>query len=239
MKAIALVGTKKTGKTALGLSLVRELLDRGVRVAVAKHTRHHFDRPDTDTARYAELGAQVIGVCPQESFVRWPSERFLPDLLPLVEADLVVVEGGKDLGWLPRVILAQDAGKAAGLSPELALAAWTGSEDLVPVAGTPEVGSVALLADLALSRGFALPGLDCGACGREDCRGLAADIVAGRAAPGDCQATGQEIRVTVNGRELALNPFVAKFLEAGITAQLATLKGYVPGDLRIEITRSR
>ncbi len=235
MKAIALVGTKKTGKTALGLALVRELLSRGVRVAVAKHTQHHFDRPDTDTARYAELGVQVIGVCPTESFVRWPSERFLPDLIPLVDAEVLVVEGGKDLGWLPRVILCDDPDKARRLGPELALAAWTGSEDLRPVAGTPEVGSLEMLADMVLSQGFLLPGLNCGACGRADCRGLTEDIVAGRATPGDCQATGQVVSVSVAGHPLALNPFVARMIGAGIVAQMATLKGFVPGDIEISI----
>lgn len=238
MQAIALVGTKKTGKTALGLALVQELLARGKTVAVAKHTRHHFDRPDTDTGRYAALGVQVVGISPGDSFVRWPRERFLPDLLPLLDADVLVVEGGKDLGWLPRVLLVDDPARAGDLSPELALACWT-AEGLKALPGLPEVDTPADLASLVLDRGFLLPGLDCEACGRADCRGLAADIVAGKSRTLDCRSTGPDLTVTVAGHPLALNPFVAKLMAAGIAAQLSTLKGYAPGDIQISIQGAR
>ncbi|MFW5837571.1 MAG: molybdopterin-guanine dinucleotide biosynthesis protein MobB, partial [Desulfovibrionaceae bacterium] len=55
MRAMAIVGPKKIGKTTLGLELCRELGGRGLAVAAAKHTRRHFDRPDSDTAKYLEI----------------------------------------------------------------------------------------------------------------------------------------------------------------------------------------
>lgn len=95
MRAVAIVGTKKTGKTATGLALTRELQSRGLKVAVVKHTQHHFDKQGTDTDRYRELGATVIGVSADETMMNWPSQRFVPDLLPLADADVLVMEGGR------------------------------------------------------------------------------------------------------------------------------------------------
>ena len=99
--------------------------------------------------------------------------------------------------------------------------------------GLPHLRDVEAVADLALSRGFLLPGLDCGACGESCCADMAARIVDGKATPADCQAVREAMRVTVGGVPLAMNPFVERILAAGIKAMLAQLKGFAPG--RVEI----
>lgn len=231
MRAVAIVGTKKTGKTATGLALTRELQERGLKVAVVKHTQHHFDKQGTDTDRYRELRTAVIGVSANETFIAWPSQRFVPDLLPLVDADVLLMEGGKELGWLPRLLCLNQAGNAADLQPELALATC-GAESLP---GLPHVTDTKALADLVLERGFALPGLDCQACGLADCTEMAREIVAGRKTPRDCMATGGSLRVTVNGTSLGVNAFAEKILTGGILGMLGALKGYAPGKVVIEM----
>jgi molybdopterin-guanine dinucleotide biosynthesis protein B len=225
------VGTKKTGKTATGLALTRELQSRGLKVAVVKHTQHHFDKQGTDTDRYRELGATVIGVSADETMMNWPSQRFVPDLLPLADADVLVMEGGKELGWLPRVLCLNDPGHADGLQPELALATC-GTASLP---GLPHATDMRALADLLLERGFTLPGLDCGACGMSGCAEMAGEIVARRKTPGDCVATGGGLRITVNGSPLGINAFAEKFLKGGMIGMLTTLKGFVPGKIVIEL----
>ena len=232
MIASTIVGFKNSGKTTLTLRVAEILKAKGHKAALAKHSAHGFDElPGRDTTRYQELGVEVAGISDERSFLSWPGKRHLGDLLPLMDADVLVVEGGKPLKWLPRVILADDAETAAKLEPELAIAIY-GKAELpgVPTCATPEE-----VADAILERGFTLPGLDCGACGREDCRGLTADIVAGRATLADCAAGNASMRVAINGRTLGLNPFVADILTGGVMGMLSTLKGFAPGKIEITI----
>lgn len=230
-RAIAIVGGKKTGKTELGLALCRELKARGLTVCAAKRSGHGFDRGQADTDRYQEICDAVLGSSPSGSFAAWSGERLLMDLLPLARADVLVLEGGKSFGWLPRILTAPGDVDPAALRPGLALARTTPeAPGDAPVESDP-----AALADLVLRRGFLLPGISCGECGRKGCAGLAAEIVAGTATPDECAATGGDVRVTVEGREVAMKPFVARTFQAVLRALLGELKGYAPGRVRIDL----
>lgn len=233
MIAVNLVGFKKSGKTTLALDLAGEFKRRGIKAAAAKHTHHPgLDRGQTDSGRLFAAFGQCVVLAGREAQVSWGSRRYLADLLPLLDCEVLVVEGGKSLGWMPRVILPRTAEEAADLSPELALCSFGPA----PVPGLARIQDSAELADLILARGFALPGLDCAACGRPDCRTMAADILAGRAAPGDCQARRTDIRIQAGGAELALSPFVANILSGAILGMLRELKGFAPGPVRIDIS---
>jgi molybdopterin-guanine dinucleotide biosynthesis protein B len=231
MKAIALIGNKKSGKTSLALELCAYFQTQGLKVAAAKYSSHGFERQDTDTARLLEQAQAVVGISPRESQVIWPRKRFLLDLVPLLQADVLVVEGGRELSVMPRILLPRNGGQEdRPLDPELALAAWKRT----PGGDLPVIDNVQDLGRLVLERGFLLPGLDCGSCGREDCGQLARDIVHKKASPDDCQALQGTMSVRVNGQPLGLNPFVESIISGGIKGMLAQLKGYAPG--RIEIS---
>lgn len=172
-----------------------------------------------------------MGFSPGGSFVSWPGERSLADLIPLVNTDFLVLEGGKTLGLMPRIIIAKDDETARDLDPELALAVY-GDNALDELMATRDVAG---LARIAANGGFLLPGLDCGACGRKDCRALAVDIVAGEASVDDCKALSGSIRITVDGKPLPLNPFVERILQSGIKGMLSELKGFGAGAVDIHI----
>ncbi len=232
MHAIAIIGFKDAGKTHLGLELAKSLKQRGLRVAVAKFSDCGFsEREDSDTSRYKKVADGVIGLSGVESFVSWPKRRPLSDLAPLMTdgsygVDVLLVEGGKEMEYLPRIVIAKDKAEAEQLDRGLALAVVS-----------RETADPEKLAELAVNSGFLLPGLDCGACGREDCGGLARDIVAGDASPDDCQARGGAMTVHVNGRKLDFNPFVSRIISSSLTAMLAELKGYGPGKIEITVDR--
>lgn len=225
MKAVSIIGYKKTGKTTLALSLARELTSRGLRVAAAKFTHHSFDRADTDTAKLAEVCSAVVGLSENQAQIVWNAKRYLPDLLPLVNADVLIVEGGKTLGWLPRVLLLRSSGEADELGRDLALATY-GS---IGAPGLHSVSDVSELADIVLAKGFTLPGLDCGACGLENCRALAERMATGMADDLRCKASHGGLRISVGGTILAMNPFVASIIRGSIMGMLGQLKGYAPG----------
>lgn len=233
MIAVNIVGFKKSGKTALVLDLAKALSDSGVRVGAAKSTHNRkLDKENTDTDRLLAVSVGVAAVTPEEAAVFWPRKRYLADLLPLLDADVVLVEGGKEYAWLPRVVLARDAAEAEALDPhKLALASFG---PFTPP-GLARPASVGDLAKLILDKAFLLPGLDCGGCGLGDCAGLAAQIVAGTATIAECVSLGGKCQVSIGGKPLPLNPFVERMLAGGIRAMLAELKGYAPGVIEMKM----
>lgn len=233
MFAAAVVGYKKSGKTTLCEALGRHFQQAGLQVAAVKCSHHDaLDAPGTDTERLGKVYASVAAVLPGQAAVFWNRRRYVPDLLPLLDAQGLIVEGCKQLGWLPRVLVLRDPAEAAELRPELALCTY----GPVTTDSLPAVQDVDELAALIKDKGFALPGLDCGDCGRDDCAALAADILAGKATPETCQARKPEFSINVNGQPLAMNGFVRDMIAGGIMGMLGQLKGFGPGNVEISIT---
>ncbi|BDQ32917.1 molybdopterin-guanine dinucleotide biosynthesis protein MobB [Pseudodesulfovibrio portus] len=233
MKAISIVGPKNSGKTTLGLKLAEHFKQSGLSVAAAKFSHHGFDWQDTDTTQYAGICDAVAGLGPSETFVHWTGHHFLPDLLPLLTADVLIVEGGKTLGFLPRILcLRGDLSDGTDwLAPELAIGSY-GDET---VDNVPAFDDIASLAEAVLDKGFFLPGMDCETCGRPDCRTLAAEIVAGKASTKACLAMHNSITVDINGAPVGMKPFVEDIISAAIREMLRTLKGYAPGKATIKL----
>jgi molybdopterin-guanine dinucleotide biosynthesis protein B len=230
--AIALVGYKDTGKTSLAIELVREFKGQGLSVAAAKCTEHGLDAPKTDTWRLSQIADVVAGIGPKQTCLNWPRPYYLLDLLPLLQADVLIVEGCKTQKWLPRILLGTDQNPAdAALDPGLALGGW-GS--CLPQ-GLRRFDDVKDLAKTILDKGFILPGLDCGSCGRADCAELARQIIAQKATPAACQAKKSEMTLRVNGQDLGLNPFVREIIGGSIRGMLKQLKGFAPGQVEITL----
>jgi len=212
------------------LELAKELTARGRKVAAVKFTHHGLDLDGTDTSRFAQECVSVAGIGPKTTTLLWNSARQLQDIFPLLGADIVLVEGGKSLTWLPRIVVLGSGEDESMLGNGLALASW-GEGDLP---GVGKASSVEELATLTENRAFALPGLDCGACGRDSCLDLAREIVAGTADVHACSSMRAKLCVRVGGQQLALNPFIDRLVTGTIRGLLTELKGNVPGQ-KIEI----
>jgi molybdopterin-guanine dinucleotide biosynthesis protein B len=102
LPAVSFIGKKKSGKTTVVLGVVAELRRRGYRVAVLKHDTHGFevDVPGTDSYRFREIGAEVVGISSPDKYV-WlntvQEERPLQDLARQIRepVDLIITEGFK------------------------------------------------------------------------------------------------------------------------------------------------
>ncbi|GAB7078372.1 molybdopterin-guanine dinucleotide biosynthesis protein MobB [Megalodesulfovibrio paquesii] len=236
MKGVQILGFKKTGKTTLCDALLSRIRDKGLVPCALKCTHNPgLDKEDTDTDRFLKHCRTVGALAGGESAVFWNTPRSLPDMLALLSGDVLVMEGGREHALAPRVLVLNDPDDAEKLSdPGLVLAVF--GEVAVPgLPHVPHLTDVEALLDLVLAKGFVLPGLDCGACGRDGCGGLAADILAGRASGEDCAARTQTMTVRVGETTLAMNPFVERILRSGIQGMLSGLKGFGPGPIAIQI----
>ena len=237
MKAVSIVGYKKSGKTTLTRKLADALEARGKTVTIAKFTHSGLTKPDTDTGRFAKEGRTVIGLSESECAIHWGAKKMLPDLLPLAQADYLLVEGGKTLSWLPRVILLRETEEQATLDRGLAI----GSYGTVSADGVPHFDKTTIeeLVDCIEEKAFLLPALDCGACGEASCEAIAQKIVAGKATMKACKSINSSgLTITVNGSPVGLNPFVENIIRGSIEGMLGSLKGYALGsDVEIKISK--
>jgi molybdopterin-guanine dinucleotide biosynthesis adapter protein len=105
---ISFVGWSGSGKTTLLEKVVTELIKRGIRVAVIKHTHHDdlgFDRNGKDSQRYAAAGAEAVIVSgPKEIISMKKTDHDLSpnELIRLIDRDidLVLTEGFKSAGTI-------------------------------------------------------------------------------------------------------------------------------------------
>jgi molybdopterin-guanine dinucleotide biosynthesis protein MobB len=99
---IAFVGRSGSGKTTLIERLIPVLVEKGVRVAIVKHSPVHAvetDTPGTDTHRFWSVGAHHVALATRDCVVhrhRFEDEPALETVLAGIHAvDLILLEGYK------------------------------------------------------------------------------------------------------------------------------------------------
>ncbi len=106
MIVIAVIGSKKSGKTTTIEALVKGLTSRGLRVATVKHVSEPnftIDNEGKDTWRHAQAGAQTtIIVAPKELGIIKRTDTTKLNLQGILEncpsnTDIVILEGFRNL----------------------------------------------------------------------------------------------------------------------------------------------
>ncbi len=109
MKVIAVVGTKKTGKTSLVTRLVQSLKIHG-KVGTIKNMPHHSFKDEGDTKRHFDAGADVVvGVAKDQVQFKVEREGGLESALKELRfsrVDFAIVEGFKRCD-LPKIVLGE------------------------------------------------------------------------------------------------------------------------------------
>ena len=228
MLIVAVVGSKKSGKTTAVETLVRGLTKRGYKVATVKHipeTGFTIDTKGKDTWRHAKAGARtVISVAPNELSVIRKVDTTKYSLEQLItecedDVDFLILEGfkrliGQNLA-VPKIVAVkttEEVLEASGYyKPILALVGPIPTEAVeqkfpyVDVLKEPEK-----LVDLVNRK--------------------AAVLVERK------RKREEKLKIQIDERVLPLNPFVQKIVRNSILGMISTLKGIaIKGDERISV----
>jgi len=236
LKVVGIVGYQGSGKTTLIRALARELTAREREVAVIKHSSHHLDLPGKDTAALRETVGQAGFISPQESAVFWKKSLSLENIIPYLEADLILVEGFKKEKTYPKIACLRGEPDDQNLFDGLVICAVGPTDQVegldVPLLSRDETDKIA---DLVEEKAFKLPNLDCEGCGYERCYDLAREIVAGNRSVEDCVSLQPATEVRIDGQLLSMNPFISGIVRGAILGMLSSLKGYKKGRIEIRI----
>jgi molybdopterin-guanine dinucleotide biosynthesis protein B len=212
MKIIALVGLSGSGKTRLVTRLIPEFRNRGLKVAVIKRCSQDFliDVEGKDSWHYREAGAAAVALT---------SPRDMAVLRKAAAPDPRLVARN----YLSRadVVLVEGGKGVRGLKKIEVVRQGVGLDILTPA---EELLAVVTDGPVATDRPVFSP---------EDAAALADFLLA------SLEEEMADIQLEVDGREVAMNPFVRKIVENTVLGMLKSLSD-VPGDpatIRLTIAR--
>jgi len=228
MLIVAVVGSKKSGKTTAVETLVRGLTKRGYKIATVKHipeTDFTIDTEGKDTWRHAKAGAHtVMSVAPNELTVIRKVDTTKYNLEQIVtkcedDAEIMILEGFKKLikqnPTVPKIVAVKTTGEVLEASehykPILTFVGPIPTE-----AAKLEIPYVDVLKE------------------PEKLVDLIAEKIA--ALVERKRKHEEKIRIQIDERVLPLNPFVQKIMRNTIVGMISALKGVaIKGDERISV----
>ncbi|MDD4310552.1 MAG: molybdopterin-guanine dinucleotide biosynthesis protein B [Candidatus Cloacimonetes bacterium] len=249
MKAIGIIGYHHTGKTTLACAIISQLKSLGYKVVSIKDIHNQNYRVDTEgknTALHIKAGSEAVfakGL--HDSALIFPHSLNLNEIIPLLKADFLIIEGMKDAP-IPKLVCAKSTaeldelidGTCIGISGIIA-------SELSTYANLPVFclqKDMAELMNTIMKNSFeVLPFSQaecCSACGAT-CYQMAENIVQGKATRLDCRLdSNPQISLKINNQEMVIVPFVQNLIRDVILAMVDNLKGIDPkGNISIDIKR--
>ncbi len=237
IKAVAIVGYKKSGKTTLIREILKTLKKRDYKgkITVLKHSSSppKFD-DGSDTSQFFNESDEVIGSFPDTFLHIEKSKKSINDIIKNLNSDLLIVEGYKSLKILPRILVLKDKEDRDQLKNGLEIGFFTFNKALKED-GIWGIDDVDKVVDEILDKGFLLPNINCGKCHERTCYEFGLKLVEGKRSIKDCSyIKGDEpLELTINGEEVLLNKFTALALKNTISGFISTLKGIPEGNVEI------
>jgi molybdopterin-guanine dinucleotide biosynthesis protein B len=153
-KAIGVIGYSNTGKTTLIEKLIPIFRARGLAVSAIKNAHHGFDmdRPGKDSYRYREAGAGQVLIATSQRWALLTETPHAPAALDellaqLAPCDLVIIEGFKSEGRIPRIEVRRTTNPEPPLFPHdpnvIAVAADHAVDTALPVLDLNDAANIA------------------------------------------------------------------------------------------------
>jgi len=246
MRAFSVAGYSKSGKTTTVTSLIKTLKQRGYRVASIKDI--HFEdftmeREGSDSWQFQQAGSEAVfarGL--KETYLIKPERTTLPEMLELLQADWIIIEGMKREP-LPKIICAETEEQLAELVDANTFAiSGKISDKLKEYKGLSVVNSInnpANLADLVERKVFEVLPLAkdecCGKCGLT-CFEMVGEILSGRRRRDECRTDhNQIIKLQIDNKEIEMVPFVQNIFRDLIHSFVKNLRGYKQGKIKVTL----
>ena len=222
MKAVGIIGYKKSGKTTLGVRLARELAGMGHRVGVVKHASCAIDFTEADTSKYRAYASVVSATSPGDTEIVLRGEKSLEEILSNYDCDIVLIEGFKREMTFPKIVCLRRAEEKMELSDGLELFTASFIKEIADF-DIMDDDHVRAMAEKAMEKGFKLPRHDCGRCGHKTCLDLARDLVGGNATIEKCVTRPVSLRV--NGKIHPLDCDTAERIRNSVLRWLPSIEG--------------
>ena len=228
MKAIGIVGYKKSGKTTLAMAIARLLKKKNYSVAIIKHSSKPVEHSNTDTGQFMKEIPQVALITPEHSEIILEGHRDLKQIISYFSADFLIVEGFKGLKYFPKIICLKQEAEKKELDDGLALFtvgidASLKEKKVIDYLITDEEDREKMVISIE-KRGFLLPDINCGKCGYQNCYALAQAVVKGNVSRQICIYDQDNISIHINKKRLYLNPFMSKLYQNMIQGMFSSLK---------------
>jgi len=222
---ISFVGWSGVGKTTFLVKLISVLKERGIRLAILKQDGHEFDVDveGKDTWRFSRAGADIVTIANgKHGAVMLNRETALDDLFAhITDIDLIITEGYHEREF-PKIEVHRSCFDSLRCPDTAQLIALVTDEPLpndVPQFSLDDPDSVA---DFVIS----YTGLD------DECCREYRQLCAGE------KVRSPEVRLFVDGKEIAMVPFVQDIIREvnlGVLRRLKDTDLSDGGDIRIEL----
>jgi molybdopterin-guanine dinucleotide biosynthesis adapter protein len=213
VKAVGIIGYKKSGKTTLGVRLAKELAGMGHRVGVVKHASCAIDFAEADTSKYRPYASVVSATSPGDTEIILRGEKSIEEILSYHECDIVLIEGFKREKTFPKIVCLRRAEEKQELFDGLELFTASFKKEISDY-DIMDDNHLRTMAEKAIEKGFKLPKHDCGRCGHKTCLELARDLVRGKATIEKCVT--QSVSMRVNGETHPLDYDLAERIRNSI-----------------------
>lgn len=236
MKAFAVVGYTKSGKTTTIEEIIKELKRRNYSVGSVKDI--HFeqfaiDTEGTNTDRHKKAGSSLVTARGfHETDILFQEKLDIPTIASFYDYDYLILEGVREAN-VPMILTADCINDLEERYDERAFLVSGKIADsidefkgLKAISGLSDIKSVV---DIIEDQVFPmLPDYDpkcCSLCGY-DCRTLCKRIVTGKSKFTDCKVKSDDVQLLINGERVTMVPFVKNILKNTLLGLVKELDGY-------------
>lgn len=236
MKAFAVVGYTKSGKTTTIEEIIKELRRRNFSVGSVKDI--HFeqfaiDTEGTNTDRHKKAGSSLVtarGL--YETDILFQEKLDIEKLASFYDYDYLILEGVREAN-VPMILTADCINDLEERYDERAfLVSGKIAEELDSFKGLQAISGLAdieAVVDIIEDKVFhMLPDYDpkcCSLCGYS-CRELCKRIVTGKSEYSQCVVNNDDLQLLINGERVTMVPFVQSILKNTLLGVVKELDGY-------------
>ena len=239
MKVISVSGITKTGKTTTIENIIKELVRRGYSVGTVKEIHNEafaIDSEGKNTYRHRQAGAgTVTALGYYETDVLYKGKMDIYDVLKHYTEDFVILEGVENAN-VPNIATAKQVEDLKDNDLTFLISgviANSVKDEIKSLQVLSAIDDIKEIVDKILEvTPDLMPKMDidcCGSCGMS-CRELLKAIIKGKAKVTDCVIrTKNKVKLSINGKDVYIVPFVDKILYNEIMGVVKELKGFFKG----------